>query len=161
MMISRTRLSTALLLMGLLALPGCDSDKGPEQLQKAEAKYQELTTRGLSARDARWDEVVAAFEAVPQDSKARAEADKRLAALRAARGELPPQPLATPGSTGPGSSGVDAKRAACEALAKKLGESRTDASRELVRRALERCHADLTQLEANSHPPGEDGQDSH
>ncbi|MFB1480272.1 hypothetical protein [Corallococcus sp. RDP092CA] len=165
MRITHPRTSAALLLAGLLALSGCSNDPGPEQLKKAEDRYQELINQNLPAQDPAWAEVTAQFEAVPKDSKARAEADKRLAALKAAREKLPPRPLARPGATGKGASDVEAKRAACESLAKKMGEAHTDATRNLLRKVLETCQADLVKLEANSHPPGEEvhppGEEAH
>ena len=156
MRIAHRRHSAALLLAGLLALSGCSNDPGPEQLKKAEDRYQELINQNLSAQDPAWTEVSAQFEAVPKDSKARPEAEKRLAALKAAREEIPPRPLARPGATGKGASDVEAKRAACESLAKKMGESRSEPTRNLLRGALDECQAELVKLEANSHPPGEE-----
>ncbi|WP_223638672.1 hypothetical protein [Corallococcus sp. EGB] len=156
MRIAHPRTSAALLLAGLLALSGCSNDPGPEQLKKAEDRYQELINQNLPSQDPAWSEVAAQFEAVPKESKARPEAEKRLAALKAAQEKLPPRPLARPGATGQGASEVEAKRAACESLAKKMGESRSDATRNLLRKALETCQTDLVQLEANSHPPGEE-----
>nr|WP_242589245.1 hypothetical protein [Corallococcus macrosporus] len=145
-----------MLLAGLLALSGCSTDPGPEQLRKAEARYQELIDRKLAAQDPAWAEVAAQFEAIPKDSKARPEAEKRLAALKTAREKIPPRPLARPGATGQGASDVEAKRAACEALAKKMGESQTDVMRDTLRKVLETCQAELVRLEANEHPPGEE-----
>ncbi|MCY1031872.1 hypothetical protein OV207_10430 [Corallococcus sp. BB11-1] len=161
MRIAHPRHSTALLLMGLLVLSGCSKDPGPEQLAKAEGRYQALIDQKVAPQDPAWAEVVAQFEAVPKDSKSRPEAEKRLAALKAAREKLPPRPLARPGATGPGASEADAKRAACESLAKKMGEASTDTTREMLRKVLQRCQADLVQLEASSHPPGEGSADHH
>lgn len=165
MRIAHPRTSAALLLAGLLALSGCSNDPGQEQLQKAEGRYQELINQNLSAQDPAWAELAAQFEAIPQDSKARPEAEKRLAALKAAREKIPPRPLARPGATGRGASDVEVKRAACESLAKKMGESRTDATRNVLRKVLESCQAELVRLEANDHPPGEEvhppGEGSH
>jgi hypothetical protein len=148
------RLPAALpLALCLLLGPGCDT--GPERLREAEAEYLALVERKVPPRDAAWDAVIAALEAVPRDSKARPEAERRLAAIRTLRGDLPPRPLATPGATGPGTDATDAKRAACEALAKKLGLAPDDRARESLRQALAQCRADLTRLEAHGHPPGE------
>ncbi|WP_199732860.1 MULTISPECIES: hypothetical protein [Corallococcus] len=161
MRIAHPRHSAALLLMGLLVLSGCSQDPGPEQLAKAEGHYQELINQNVAPHDPAWTAVVAEFEAIPKDSKSRPEADKRLAALKSAREKLPPRPLARPGATGPGASEVDAKRAACENLAKKMGEAKTDVTRDMLRKVLQRCQADVVQAEANSHPPGENGADLH
>jgi len=151
------RLPPAVLLcLALLALPGCD--KGPEQLAKAEAQYADLVQRGVHPKDPAYDAVMAAYEAIPRDSKARPEADQRLAALRAVRGALPPRPLATPGVTGPGTDAVDAQRVKCEALAKQLGTA-AEAEREAVLKALGECRAALVKLEAAAHPPGEHGHE--
>lgn len=151
------RLAALPLALCLLFSPGCDSDKGPEQLKKAEAEYTSLVDQGVPPRDARWDAVIAGFEAVPRDSKARPEAEARLSAIRTLRSALPPRPLATPGATGPGTDAADAKRAACEALAKKLGETREESAREPLKKALEQCRADLVKYEAHAHPEGEEG----
>jgi hypothetical protein len=145
------------LVLCLLLASGCD--KGPEQLREAEKGYRELIDRGVHPADPAWDAVIAAFEAVPRDSKARPEADSRLVAIRTLRGPLPPRPLATPGATGPGASEADAKRAACEALAQKLGQSQDEPAREPLRKALAQCRADLTRLESHAHPPGEQGHE--
>jgi hypothetical protein len=153
---SARSLPALLLALVLWVLPGCDD--GSNQLAKAEAGYAELVQRGVPPKDPAYDAVIAAFEAVPKGTKARAEADRRLAALRALRGPLPPRPLATPGATGPGTDAVDAQRAACEALAKELGTA-SEERREAVRQALGECRAKLARLEAASHPPGEHGHE--
>ena len=150
------RHSAALLLMGLLALSGCSRDPGPEQLAKAEGRYQELINQKVAPRDPAWDEDVSQLEAVPKDSRSRPEAERRLTALKAAREQIPTRPLARPGATGAGASEVETKRAACEALAKKLGGSTTEPGRDQLRKALETCQEDLVRLEANDHPPGEE-----
>ncbi|MCY1019570.1 hypothetical protein [Pyxidicoccus sp. MSG2] len=149
------RLAALPLVLCLHLATGCD--KGPEQLREAEADYKALVDRGVPPRNPEWDAVIAAFEAVPRDSKARPEAEARLAAIRTLRGTLPPRPLATPGATGPGTDAADVKRAACEALAKKLGETREDAAREPLKQALQQCRADLIKYEAHAHPEGEEG----
>ena len=155
----RRPLAALPLTLCLLLAPGCERDKGLEQLRDADADYRELIERKVPPRNAAWDSVIAAFEAVPRDSKARPEADARLSAIRTLRSELPPRPLATPGATGPGADAADAKRAACEALAKRMGEAQDDKAREPLRQALAQCHADLTRLEAHSHAPGEQGHE--
>ncbi|HLK99422.1 MAG TPA: hypothetical protein VK539_02515 [Myxococcaceae bacterium] len=157
-MSSKTRClpTAALLTLALWGLPGCD--KGPEQLARAEAQYADLVQRGVPPRDPAYDAVMAAFEAIARDSKARAAADERLSALRAVRGGLPPRPLATPGVTGPGTDAVDAQRVKCEALARELGTV-AEERREAVRQALGECRAALVKLEASAHPPGEHGHE--
>ncbi|MBZ4416120.1 hypothetical protein [Myxococcus sp. RHSTA-1-4] len=158
MRIATRRFAAALpLTLCLLVAPGCD--EGPEQLRDAETEYRALIDRKVPPKDPAWDAVIAALEAVPRDSKARPEAERRLAAIRALRSELPPRPLATPGATGPGTDAVDAKRAACEALAQKLGQARDEKAREPLQQALAQCRADLTRLEAHGHPPGEQGHE--
>jgi hypothetical protein len=151
------RWTAVLCLLGLLGLAGCD--EGPKQLAKAEAQYTDLVQRGVSPTDPAWDGVMAAFEAIPKDSKARAEAEQRLAAVRALRGTLPPRPLATPGAMGPGVEAAVAQRAECERLAKELGMAKEE-RREMVRQALAACREKLVRLEAAAHPPGEGG-DGH
>lgn len=148
--------AVVLLALGLLVCPGCDDS--PKQLAKAEAQYADLVQRGVPPRDPAYDAVIAAFEAIPKDSKARAEAEQRLAALRALRAPLPPRPLATPGATGPGTGELDAQRAACEALAKELGTAPPE-RRAAVRQALVQCREKQVRLEASSHPPGEHGHE--
>lgn len=143
------------LVLGLLALPGCHKANPGEdaqaQLARAEAQYTELVLHGVPPASPAYDAVIAAFEAVPRGTPARREADARLATLRALRGPRPPPPLAVPGATGPGTDEVDAQRAACEALAKKLGTA-PEAQREAVRRELAACHDKLVRLEAHTHP---------
>lgn len=143
-------------VLGLLVLPGCD--EGPKQLAKAEAQYADLIERGVPPRDPAWDAVIASFEAIPKGSKARPEAELRLEALRTLRGTLPPQPLATPGATGPGTDALDAQRAECARLAKELGGA-PEGRREEASRALGECHAKLVRMEASAHPPGEEGHE--
>ncbi|AEI64583.1 hypothetical protein [Corallococcus macrosporus] len=152
------RLSAVMpLALCLLLSPGCD--KGPDQLRDAEKSYRELIDRRVSPQDAAWDPVIASFEAIPQDSKARPAAEQRIAAIRRLRGKLPARPLATPGATGPGTSEADAKRAACEALAIRLGQTPEGPAREPLRQTLAECRKALVKLEAHSHPPGEHGHD--
>jgi hypothetical protein len=146
------RLAVLGCMLGLLVLPGCD--KGPDQLAKAEAKYSDLIQRGVPPTDPAWDEVVDALHSIPKDSKARPEAERRLAAVEALRGRLPPRPLATPGAMGPGTDAVVAQRAECAKLAMELGRT-TEERREHIRQALDACREKLVRLEASAHPPGE------
>lgn len=150
------RLAALGCLLGLLVLPGCD--KGPEQLAKAEAKYSDLIQRGVPATDPAWNEVIDVLRSVPKDSKARPEAERRLAAVGALRGGLPPRPLATPGAVGPGTDAVVAQRAECAKLAMDLGRA-MEARREQVRQQLDACREKLVRLEAAAHPPGEGGDE--
>ncbi len=155
---NRTWLPT-LVLLGLLALPGCKNNPREEaeaQFQKADAQYLALLERGVHPRDPAFDAVIAAFEAVHPGTKARHEAEARLASIRALRGPLAPQPLAVPGATGPGTNEVDAQRAACEALAKKLGATPVE-QREPVRKELGVCREKLVRLQAHSHPEPDPG----
>ncbi|AKQ63353.1 hypothetical protein A176_000265 [Myxococcus hansupus] len=158
MRMTTRRLSAVIpLALCLLLSPGCD--KGPDQLRDAEATYRELIDRRVSPMDPAWDPVIAAFDAIAKDSKARPAADQRIAAIRGLRGKLPPRPLATPGATGAGTTEADAKRAACEALAIRLGQTPEGPEREPLHAALETCHNELVRLEAHSHPPGEHAHD--
>nr|AYM52878.1 hypothetical protein [Myxococcaceae bacterium MCy9487] len=159
MSIFTPRHSATLLLMGLLALSGCSQDPGPEQLVKAERRYEELINQKVSPQDPAWNEVVSQFEAIPKDSKSRPEADKRLSALKAAREKLPTRPLARPGATGIGASDLETQRSACEKIAKKIGEAKAETTRSMLRNVLQRCQEDLVKLEAHSHPPGEGGEE--
>lgn len=152
-MITRRLSAVMPLALCLLLSPGCD--KGPDQLRDAEKSYRDLIDRRVSPLDPAWDPVINAFEAIPKDSKVRPEAEQRIAAIRRLRGKLPPRPLATPGATGPGTSEVDTKRAACEALAIRLGQTPEGADREPLHQALADCRKELVRLEAHSHPPGE------
>ncbi len=156
-MTTRRRLAVIPLALCLLLSPGCD--KGPDQLRDAETSYRALIDRRVSPMDPAWDPVIAAFEAIPRDSKARPEAEQRLAAIRGLRSKLPPRPLATPGATGPGTTEADAQRAACEALAIRLGQTPEGPGREPLLQALSDCRKALTRLEAHSHPPGEQGHE--
>ncbi|WP_225410311.1 hypothetical protein [Stigmatella hybrida] len=149
----RRLLLVAVVLPGVLLGPGCDTGAG--QLQKAEAQYADLVQRGVHPRDPAYDAVMAAFEAVPQDSKGRKEAEQRIAAIRSLRGSLPPRPLATPAAPGPGLDALEAQRAACAQLAQELGVTEGE-KREEVRKALTECQAKRVRLEATSHPPGEE-----
>ncbi|MFL5348329.1 MAG: hypothetical protein ACJ8AT_26335 [Hyalangium sp.] len=154
---SHRRLAALLCALGLLVLPGCD--KGPEQLAKAEAQYSELVQRGVPPRDPAWDAVIAAYDAIPKDSKARPKADIRIAALRALRGKLPPRPLATPGGlVGPDVEAVVQQRAECEKLARLMGMEKEE-RRDQVRQQLDACREKLVRLEATAHPPGEGGEE--
>lgn len=139
--------------LGLLVWPGCD--EGPQQLARANARYADLIQRGVPPRDSAWDGVMAAFEAIPKDSKARPEAERRLEALRRLRGVLPPRPLATPGTQGQGADALEAQRAECERWAKALGAAPVS-QREEAGRALRVCMERLVQMEASAHPRGEE-----
>jgi len=93
------------LLLVLTLAGACRQDtEGPKQLARAEARYAELVEQGVSPRDPAYDAVISDLEAVPQDSRARPEAQRRLDALRALRSPLPPRPLGRPGEDG-GDSG--------------------------------------------------------
>nr|AYM53178.1 hypothetical protein [Melittangium boletus] len=97
-------------LLALLLLLGaaCQRDEGPEQLARAQASYLALVERGVPPSDPGWDAVIAEFEAVPRDSKARPEADKRIAALKQLHGtKLPRRPLSRPNEPDGGSPSLD------------------------------------------------------
>ena len=96
-----------LLVLGTLSLGACRRDEGPERLARAEAKYTDLVERGVSPRDPAWDAVIAELESVPRDSKARPEAERRLATLREFRAPLPRRPLARPDEPDGGSPSLD------------------------------------------------------
>ena len=96
-----------LVLCLLLGMGACKRDEGPERLARAEAKYAELVERGVPPVHPAWDAVTAELEAVPGDSKARPEAERRLATLRQLRAPLPPRPLARPGVPDGGSPSLD------------------------------------------------------
>ena len=96
----------AVLLLG--ALPACKRDEGPERLARAEAQYTDLVDRGVPLQDPAWEAVIAAYEAVPPDSKARVQAEQRLAVLRERRAvPLPRRPLSRPGVPEGGSPSLD------------------------------------------------------
>lgn len=107
--IHRSRRAVRVLLPGLLLLLGaCHKDEGPERLARAEAKYAELVERGVTPDDPAWDGVIAELEAVPRDSKARPEAERRLATLKELRStKLPRRPLARPDEPDGGSPSLD------------------------------------------------------
>jgi hypothetical protein len=88
----------AALLLGALVLGACRRDEeGPRRLARADALYRELVERGVPPRDPAYEAVLTELEAVPEDSRARPEAERRLSALRALRSPLPPRPLGRPG----------------------------------------------------------------
>ena len=107
--IYRSRRTVVPLLLGLLmSLGACKRDEGPEQLARAEAKHAELVERGVPPRDPAWDAVIAELEKVPPDSKAHAEAQRRLTRLRELRSTpLPRRPLSRPGVPEGGSPSLD------------------------------------------------------
>ncbi|QRN98675.1 hypothetical protein JRI60_06410 [Archangium violaceum] len=106
-LIYRSGLAVMLLAVACLALGACRRDEGAERLARAQGKYTELVERGVPPRDPAWDTVIAELEAVPGDSKARPEADRRLAAIRQLRAPLPPRPLARPDEPDGGSLSLD------------------------------------------------------
>ncbi len=106
--IYRSRPTTVLLLLlGALLLGACRKDEGPERLARAEAKYAELVERGVPPRDPAWEAVIAEFDSVPRDSKARPEAERRISTLRRLREPLPRRPLRRPGEPDGGSPSLD------------------------------------------------------
>ncbi|MCY1082111.1 hypothetical protein [Archangium lansingense] len=102
------RVVVPLLLSLLVTLGACKRDKGPEQLARAEAKHAELVERGVPPKDPAWDAVISELEKVPPDSKAYAEAQRRLTRLRELRSTpLPRRPLSRPGVPEGGSTSLD------------------------------------------------------
>lgn len=102
------RVVVPLLLGGLLLLGACHKDEGPERLARAEAKYAELVERGVTPGDPAWDGVIAELESVPRDSKARPEAERRIARIKELQvTRLPPRPLARPDEEDGGSPSLD------------------------------------------------------
>ena len=154
--LSRSLLLPALLLLAAPLLGACKGDDGPERLRQADARYEALVAGGVQSApaDPRVQALIREYEAIPQDSKARPQAEKRLAALRGLTRRPPPRPLAVPGSEGPGASAADLQRAACAKLAEQLGGSSAEA-RPALQRSLEECRKKQSRLEADEHPPGE------
>jgi hypothetical protein len=103
----QSRPAVLLLVLGALALGACREDEGSKQLARAEARYAQLVEGGVPQQDPAWDAVLAEFEAVPRDSKARPEAERRMAALRQLREPLPRRPLRRPGEPDGGSPSLD------------------------------------------------------
>jgi hypothetical protein len=102
------RAARALVPLLLLLLGACHKDEGPERLARAEAKYAELVERGVTPGDPAWEGVIAELESVPRDSKARPEAERRLATLKELRStRLPSRPLARPDEEDGGSPSLD------------------------------------------------------
>jgi hypothetical protein len=98
---SHRYLAALLLVLAGVGLGACRQDtEGPQRLARAEARYAELVTQGVPVRDPAYDAVITELEAVPQDSRARPEAQRRLEALHALRSPLPPRPLGRPGEDG-------------------------------------------------------------
>ena len=97
------------LLLGLvLALMACSRDEGPERLAEAQKKYADLVERGVPPRDAAWDPVFTELASIPVGSKARPEAERRLALLKELRSTpLPRRPLSIPGEEDGGSPSLD------------------------------------------------------
>nr|QKW93635.1 hypothetical protein [Cystobacter sp.] len=97
-----------LLLVLALTVGACRKDEGAERLARAEASYAALVERGVPPKDPAWDGVIAELESVPRDSKARPEAERRLAVLRELRSTpLPRRPLSRPGEPDGGSPSLD------------------------------------------------------
>ncbi|WP_257453462.1 hypothetical protein [Archangium lipolyticum] len=105
--IYRSRLAVMLLAVGCLVLGACRKDEGAERLARAQGKYADLVERGVPPRDPAWDGVISELESVPGESKARPEAERRLAAIRRLRAPLPPRPLARPDEPDGGSLSLD------------------------------------------------------
>jgi len=158
--LSRVRsplLPTPLLLLALLLCAACQKqDEGLERLRQADARYEALVGAGLQRApgDPRVKALIQDYEAIPEGSKARPQAEERLAALRALSQSAPPRPLAVPGAQGPGASAADVQRAACARLALQLGRSSPE-GRPALRRQLAECREKQSRLEADEHPPGE------
>ena len=149
-----------LLLAPLLLLPACKGDEGPERLARADARYAALVESGLQAApqasgpDPRLTALIQEYEAIPHDSKAWPQAQKRLDALRALSHRPPPRPLAVPGSTGPGASAADLQRAACARLAEQLGAASPE-GRPALEKALGECRERQARYEAHEHAEDE------
>ena len=130
----------------VLGLTGC-KDSGEDQLRAAKAQYAQLIEKHTPLKDPAFDAVREKLLSVPQDSKARPEAERLAAAIANAR-VLPPAPLATATAGHDGGTPFDA---ACEALAQQLG--RADAGeRPRYLDALRRCREQQERARASEHP---------
>ncbi|WP_375768160.1 hypothetical protein NR798_41845 [Archangium gephyra] len=107
--IYRSRRTLVPLLLGaLLSVGACKKDEGPELLARAEAKHAELVERGVPPKDPAWEAVLGELRKVPPDSKAYAEAQRRLSRLEELRSTpLPRRPLSRPGVPEGGSPSLD------------------------------------------------------
>jgi hypothetical protein len=85
-------------LLASVALGGC-ADDGRATLAKARAQYERLVQEGRLPKDPAFDEVVSELQRVTPGSSSRAEAQRLLGALEAARRPLAPRPLARDGGT--------------------------------------------------------------
>jgi hypothetical protein len=134
------------LLAASLAL-AC-ADPGVEQLKAAKAHYQALLEKSTPLQAPEFEALSAELAAVPEGSKARAEARALLASLEGARKTPVRAPLAVLGAAALEPE-VSAQLAACAALARQLGATEDDAGRDRLMRALDACRARAERLDAH------------
>ena len=130
-------------------LCGCE-EGARRQATEAVKKYEALVAERRHPRDAAFEPVLAELErakpGTPEGDRAREVA----AALRRARAlPMPPRPLAVGPHGDEESAEIKARRAACEALAKQLGEA-PEAEKPALKGRLLACRIELERLDAEA-----------
>ena len=139
-----------------LMLAACDRGAERKNAQEALRRYEALVSEQRHPRDAAFVPVLAALEAAkpgtPEGDRAReiAEGLKRARMLPA-----PPRPLAVGPHGDEESPEIQARRAACAELARKLGEA-PEAEKSALKGRLLACRVELERLDAEAlhHGPG-------
>ncbi|MEN9800390.1 MAG: hypothetical protein RL653_4087 [Pseudomonadota bacterium] len=143
-------------LAAALALSACDGGADRKKVQEALERYDALVAERRHPRDPAFAPVIAALEAAkpgtPEGDRARAMAEglKRARVLPS-----PPRPLAVGPHGDEESPEIQARRAACAALARKLGEA-PEAEKPALKGRLVACRTELERLDAEAlhHGPG-------
>jgi len=149
-------------LVVVCLLPGCKDNAGAAYA-KAEAHYGSLLEQGKPAHDPGFTEVMDELAKVPSDSPFSAKARRLEAAIVQARKRRPPIPLAT-GGHGGADGGLEALQDACEAMARRMGESQYEAERADLKKRVEECRERVLELREREHheaTPGEDPRLKH
>jgi hypothetical protein len=141
--------------VGAWLLLACE-DGGRKRASEAVRRYEALVAERRHPRDAAFEPVLRELDqakpGTPEGEKAREIA----AGLRRARAlPMPPRPLAVGPHGDEESAEIQARRAACEALAKQLGTAPEEEKSALKGRLLA-CKLELERLDAEAlhHGPG-------
>ncbi len=143
-------------LAALLALVACDDGAERKKVQDALQRYDALVAERRHPRDPAFGPVIAALESAkpgtPDGDRARAMAE---GLKRARMLPTPPRPLAVGPHGDEESPEIQARRAACADLARRLGEA-PEAEKPELKGRLVACRTELERLDAEAlhHGPG-------
>lgn len=138
------------MLAAVLCVSGCDRRAERKNAQEALKRYEVLISERRHPRDPAFVPVLEALEAAKPGTPEGDRAREVAAGLKRARTlPSPPRPLAVGPHGDEESPEIQARRAACAALAQRLGEA-PEAEKPALKGRLVACRTELERLDAEA-----------